>query len=387
MSQWMIPYDKLDEKQLHFIDEDIKKDNRIWIQGFAGSGKSVLLLHSVANVRKKEKNIKICIIVFTQSLKQLFIAGMYELNIKNVTIMTYHQFKKETNNFDYIFSDEIQDLTPSILTKMTERSKKLIIAGDTNQSIYQSDPQTNERVVEINRIEKITKSKVCFLDTNYRLTKSVVKSVQKFIPSMGILLFSKIDKTKKNITPNLIKASNRKEEVEYILKKAKDSFSEDENSLIILPTHNEILKFLNIALELEGVKPWDVVYNRWNKPDYYQLHIYLKKNHIDIEYICNGYGNLHENGNKKIIIMTYHSSKGLDFDNVFLPFLDNHIYNEYLTEILFMVGMTRTKKQLTLTYINNLHPYVKKFKDICNRLNINDILLENNSDEFDKFDF
>ena len=387
MSQWMIPYDKLDEKQKHFIDEDVYKKKRIWIQGFAGSGKSVLLIHAICDIRIKEPKSKLCLVVFTHSLKQLFIAGMRELKIQNVIILTYYEFAKRSYNFDYIFCDEVQDLPPRILKEMKLRSRKLILAGDENQSIYTHDPQMGEAVVKHDEIPMITKAEPYELETNYRLTKSILKSVKKLLSSIGEMFSSKIDKTKKDVTPILVKSSNREEEVKYILEKAKESFSIDENSLIILPTHNEILNFLNIALELEGIHPWEVVYNRWNKPDYRQLHIYLKKNNIDIEYIGNGYGNLFEHGNKKIIIMTYHSSKGLDFDNVFLPFLDEHILNDFFTDTLFMVGMTRTKKQLTLSYINNLHPYIRRFKDICIEINAKDIPSTDNSSEIDDFDF
>jgi superfamily I DNA/RNA helicase len=51
--------------------------------------------------------------------------------------------------------------------------------------------------------------------------------------------------------------------------------------------------------------------------------------------------------NKDIIVMTYHSSKGLDFDNVFLPFLNNSLFiSPYNEETLFMVAITRSKKNL-----------------------------------------
>lgn len=55
--------------------------------------------------------------------------------------------------------------------------------------------------------------------------------------------------------------------------------------------------------------------------------------------------------------MTYHSSKGLDFDNVFLPFMS--IQPNIRNEILFMVGMTRSKN-LYLTYSGTMHEYIKK---------------------------
>ena len=102
MSNWMIREDQLDPDQRDFINIESRKKGNIWIQGFAGSGKSVLLLHKLREVLEKEPNASICIIVFTHSLIAMFEAGMKELNIKqDIPVMTYFQFKKSLYNGDY----------------------------------------------------------------------------------------------------------------------------------------------------------------------------------------------------------------------------------------------------------------------------------------------
>lgn len=401
MSNWMVPYDKLDDKQIQFIEEDTKKSaSNIWIQGFAGSGKSVLLIHTILDTRIKEPNAKIGIIVFTQALRQLFIAGMTELKIpNNVQLMTYHQFQKTNDEYDYIFCDEVQDLTPSVLKSMKERSKKLILSGDENQSIYETDPQPKkdengrkyyERTLLPSEINDIANSTSYPLDTIHRLTKSLIKIVSKFIPSMGMLT-SKTNMAKKDVTVLLAKANDVKKEVEYVLNKASETVSNtSENVVILLPTHDEILKFVNIALELKNIEPWEVVENRWGRTDYRQLHNYLKSKNVDLEYIGNGYGDLYNDGNRKIIIMTYHSSKGLDYDNVFLPFLyerDSWFDEKVLTETVFMVGMTRSKLKLTLSYTGKLHHYIDAFEDQCTKVDIEESLTNSSSNKKDVDDF
>lgn len=47
---WMVKYDKLDDDQKDFVDKEINNTGNIWIQGFAGSGKSAMLIHAL---RKK----------------------------------------------------------------------------------------------------------------------------------------------------------------------------------------------------------------------------------------------------------------------------------------------------------------------------------------------
>jgi superfamily I DNA and RNA helicase len=158
MSRWMIGADKLDEEQQQFISITAKEHNKIWIKGYAGSGKSVLLVHTITDKISKNPNVSICVVVFTHSLIQMFTAGMQELKIpsKNVYLTTYHQFIKSGNKYDYIFCDEVQDLTKSVLENMKLRTNYLIVAGDSNQSIYDCDPATKEPVVIPSEIGLIT---------------------------------------------------------------------------------------------------------------------------------------------------------------------------------------------------------------------------------------
>ena len=90
----------------------------------------------------------------------------------------------------------------------------------------------------------------------------------------------------------------------------------------------------------------------------------------------NGYGQFSDNSNK-ICIMTYHSSKGLDFDNVFLPYLNNSLFivsDETLSKTLFMVAMTRSRNNLYLTYSGYKHAYLNNFAADCNKIDIHDAL-------------
>ena len=383
MSNWMISADKMDEEQRHFLYEESKKSGNFWIKGFPGSGKSVLLIHSILDKKRENPNATIAVVVFTHSLIQLYIAGMKELNIpeNNTYLTTYHNFIKDNYVYDYIFCDEVQDLPKSILENMKKRSKQLILAGDENQSIYKCNPSNNEPVIKASEISSIIGTKPYELTRIHRLTKSIIKIVSKLIPSMN-LLSAKEDRSKRDVSVRLAKGINNKQEVEYILSEANESISIGENVAIILPTHNDILKFINLALNINNKVEWKLVLNKWNKPNWYDLNKYLYKNNLNIEYIGNGAGNLFEAGQKgKIIIMTYHSSKGLDFDNVFLPFLSDDLNIQ--DETVFMVGMTRSKNNLYLTYSSTLHPFVTKFENECTKIEIDDI---NNDDDFD-FDF
>ena len=397
---WMISEDKLSEEQRQFIDEEIPKDRNQWIRGYAGSGKSILLVHGIHDLIRKNPNINICVVVFTNSLKQLFNAGIKELNIpqKNLEICTYHQFRKDNKTFDYIFCDEVQDLPKSVLEKMKANAKYVITGGDENQSIYDTDPQPPyEPVVIPSEISTILNANTWNLNTIYRLTRSLVRAISTLIPSMSILS-SKTDNTKTDVTPNLAEASSKEKEVEYILSRAKEKIGNSgQTVVVILPGHDSVVDFINIALRQKNKTIWNKDdkknQNKWGKPDFGTLNNHLRNNNVDIEYIGNNYGDLYNSGEKgKIIVMTYHSSKGLDFDNVFLPFMgashdDRSLY--YFTDTLFMVGMTRSKLDLAITYSGRMNQYVEKIENYCNKVDIDKILAQsNNSNDFDDdFDF
>ncbi len=78
---WMVVYDKLTGKQKNFIKNEVNVSGNIWIKGYAGSGKSILLVHSIVDKIFQNPNASICVVVFTHSLIQMFTAGMKELGI------------------------------------------------------------------------------------------------------------------------------------------------------------------------------------------------------------------------------------------------------------------------------------------------------------------
>ena len=87
-----------------------------------------------------------------------------------------------------------------------------------------------------------------------------------------------------------------------------------------------------------------------------------------MQYVANGYGDFIDNKDL-VVITTYHSAKGLDFDKVFLPFC-NHtdeysVYNED-KERIFMVAMTRSRKDLIISFSVSLDHYVDNFTYQCN---------------------
>lgn len=371
---WIIPENKLDAQQRDFIDNvDITRKN-VWIKGFPGSGKSVLLAHTIRKIKTKDSRASVLVVVFTHSLIKMFEAAFAEMGYR-VEVVTYFQFMKTSRTYDYILSDEVQDLTPSVLRTMNSRAKHVVVAGDSNQSIFDSDPKTGESTVSPSQINALLSSREFELGIIHRLSSSIINAVQKFLPRLNIFS-AKRDLTKQTTQVRLCEAHSNEEEIKYIMREAKKAVNVGQTACVLIPTQSGILSFIQSVIRLEGKQSWDVQTNNYGRTDYSALNRYLSSNGIQLQYVGNGYGQFSENSNK-VCVMTYHSSKGLDFDNVFMPYLNNSLFivpDETLSKTLFMVAMTRSRNNLYLTYSGYKHTYLSNFAADCNKIDIHDAL-------------
>lgn len=320
---WLVPENMLDDQQRDFVENvDINQRN-VWIKGFPGSGKSVLLAYTMKRIKRKDPNAKVAVVVFTHSLIAMFKAAFAEMGV-SANIMTYYEFMDGSSNYDYVLSDEVQDMTGRVLATMNSRAKHVIVAGDENQSIYESDPKYREATVSPSQITSLLNCRDFELGIIHRLSSSIIAAVEKFMPNMNIFT-ARRDMTKRTTQIRLCSANSAEQEAKYIMKEAQRAVNIGETAAILIPSQQKILDFFQMALTGLGKSQWSVQLNSWGKVDYNKLNSYLRTNGIKLQYVGNGYGSFTDDGGK-ICIMTYHSSKGLDFDNVFLPGLSQSLY-------------------------------------------------------------
>ena len=370
---WLVPENMLDDQQRDFVENvDINQRN-VWIKGFPGSGKSVLLAYTMKRIKRNDPNAKVAVVVFTHSLIAMFKAAFSEMGIA-ANIMTYFEFMDKSSNYDYVLSDEVQDMTARVLATMNSRAKHVIVAGDENQSIFESDPKYREATVTPSQITSLLNCRDFELGIIHRLSSSIIAAVERFMPNLNIFT-ARRDMTKRNTQIRLCSANSPEQEVKYIIKEAQRAVNIGDTAAILIPTQQKILEFFQMTLTALGKSQWSVQLNRFGKIDYNKLNSYLRTNGIKLQYVGNGYGSITEEG--KICIMTYHSSKGLDFDNVFLPGLNQSLYinsSERLSRTLFMVAMTRSRNNLYLTHSGSRSAYLSNFADDCSRINVGDVL-------------
>lgn len=369
--KWMITEDKLGTDQVDLIDEIGKINNKpIWIKGHAGSGKSVLLLHSLADYLVKKPTANVCVVVFTRALVDLLETGLRQipkLNGKNIPVLTIYQLKyrieKGMANYDAIFCDEVQDLPLEFIQSIKSVCKHLIIAGDAEQSIYNSVPIWDQRPATSKEIQDSIVPIEKKLGVIYRLTESVLKVLKNVFPSMlnDMPNIARVDTEIKLYQSN---SQDNEQEIKYCWDEIKqtNTLRTAEVSAVLISGHDAIMEFVNTVLRIEKIEPWQRVDGKDRKPDYEALNLFLKNNGVPIMYVGNNYGSLSDaDRENKVVLMTYHSAKGLDFDYVYLPMANDDMYIHSNIDSLLLVALSRSKSGLFISYTGSLYPSLHKF--------------------------
>jgi hypothetical protein len=180
--------------------------------------------------------------------------------------------------------------------------------------------------------------------------------------------------TKPDAQVRVCKAERVEDEIRYLLDRAMRAIEGGYTVAVLLPTQDLMVLFVNWVLYCMGRQQWDPPQrNRWGKYDFFQLNRCLSNAGIPLQCIANGDGTF-SSSISQINVMTYHSSKGLDFDNVFIPFASEGIpifgSDEELSRRLFMVAMTRTRSNLCITYTGTPYEELNSFQYLCTMVEI-----------------
>jgi len=378
--KWMIEEAKLGPEQREIVDEVGKVNGQpIWIQGHAGSGKSVVLLHALSDYLIRNKSAKVVVVVFTHALVNLIKTGLKQIPaLKGIIIpvITIYQLKYKLDNnevYDAIFCDEVQDLPLSFIQRMKAATKQLIIAGDSAQSIYGEVPTFRERPAtkeqigsSIAPIEKIS-------TTIYRLTKSVLKVLKN--------VFSDLDRDKtysgkEDSIIRLFESDDRAKESIFCWNECEriNTNRPDEVNAILIFKKDDIVYFVNQILAIKGKRLWaPVMVSKFGRGEYdfESMNRHLNEEKVSLIYVGNKYGSLEDaDDDNKIVIMTYHSAKGLDFDAVCLPFIDVDLNITTNENALILVALSRAKRDLLVSYSGNMYSGFNRFlKDLKPTIN------------------
>ena len=319
---------ELDDYQVKIINK--RTDNSFIVKGCAGSGKSILALWKAKQIQNEKKGSWL-FVVFTKALRQYMSDGINQIGLLENNIENYHQcFFWSKNNgewkqgdwkkgmFDYIIVDEAQDFAKEDILLFKSKAKKaLLLYGDSAQQLYTFIP--NKTTISMEKMRDITGFQEELLIYNHRLPKKIARVAQYM-----------------NCDRDDLEDRCRNEGVEK----------------------PKILKYSSFELQLDDIA--NIIKNRnfedvgilfRNGSDVKKAYNYFNKKGLNVEARFEGEDkglNFISNNPK---MMTYHSSKGLQFEAVFLPECScsgdddkNPLY----------VALTRTYQSLYVMHSSNL---------------------------------
>lgn len=376
---WFIPYPQLDNEQLDFLEKsERQRDKNFWLKGYAGSGKSVLLIHLLLKEKVRNPNSRVIIVLYTYALIDMVWTGIPK-EYKGIPVVTYHQFYKMTNTWDLVLVDEVQDLPEYIVRDIHSKGKRVIVAGDTNQSIFDNVCET-EKITEILNGESFT------LGIIHRISNNIRKIAKYFCSDQNGFINSAMGKMP-TLKPRLVQANNPAEELKWLILNTKEYAKTHYAPAILIPKQFQIFNFFQELLKFENKpllsKDLDTSNSVDRRGKYIKINAHLRNNGLKFQYLGNGAGSFQEAGNNDLVtVMTYHSAKGLDFKAVFIPFFNGGlgIWGDIeRSKTLFFVAVTRSREQLFLSYSGVKHPFL-------NKINENDFHILNATEEIDRME-
>lgn len=302
------------------------------VSGCAGSGKTLLACH-IAMRHSADK--KVAILVFTKSLRTFIRDYIDSFNQNNVTIL--HEFEwrlRSFPKFDIIIVDEFQDFSANdIINAISSTSYGIYLFGDDEQKIYTKNFQ-KEATLNIDKLIAMTKFEHIKLTRNFRISeesKNLIESMYK-------------DNSLKNSTfstglkPKMLHFENVVDELNWI-KEFLQNNTEFKNIGILLKQNDSFKGCYYYHKQLRKDKIYGIL----------ELQDFFEENGIASSWKYRNNDNLDFSKEININIMTYHSSKGLQFDCVILPF-SNFVNENGSTVNLPYVGLTRASNQIIITY-------------------------------------
>jgi superfamily I DNA/RNA helicase len=346
LRKWMVSEEELDDEQYKI--RQLKQDNYL-IEGCAGSGKTVLALQKAKEIQDTRQGTYL-VIVYTKALRSFITDGVKSLELDPHRVCHYDNLDDSGfESADFVIVDEVQDFSEEEIKRLVKMAKKnFIFFGDDAQQLH-SRKTGDMDLSKIKTIGTLDDAHHKKLEKNYRLPLKIAEFA-KFISITEDNLINRCVKLGGD-KPLISKYNGRDKELDAISSMINNEGWADVG--ILVPTNKDVEYIKNYY----ATKKFDVEFKYDEKDE--------TTGHKETFNTLNFYSN-----NPKIL--TYHSSKGLQFEHVFLPFceIDSTMYN--YREALY-VAVTRASENLFISYSNSLSPFILRisssYYDIQNNIN------------------
>jgi superfamily I DNA/RNA helicase len=369
--KWMVPINELDAVQARAIENIIDNQNENhWVKGFAGSGKTIVLTHVLERLATAMPPVKVCFATFTHALKDLVESGLSDNAKRKIDISTFNGLAKLRNDYDLVVADEMQDIPSRVLPTLAKKSDVLVIAADLDQSIYRSACS----VAELNASVKPAKEHQ--LREIHRINENVFDIATSVYSEAKVV--SQTTVRQDDEQARIYEGSSMRDEFVTIYEEAVRVSAKESPSAILLPSKALLDKFISTIATFSSYTGSPPSVKDSERPEigeqadpFKEVNAYLRKNRSPLQVFGGGSGSLYDSDTKKMVyLMTYHSAKGLDFANVFLPHLTNDISLEPMKNAsddqerrLFFVAATRARERLYLSYHDEPHRFIEEIPD------------------------
>lgn len=306
--------------------------NNVWAGTFHGLAKSLLEKYN------------------PQSIQSLYFVD--ELVHMGEQWMKTENGRKWVGKIRYIFVDEFQDINITqwkMIERMLHVGARLVVVGDDCQNIYTWRGSDVNFILDLNKKIKNIVDDQLFI--NYRSSDNIIQVANSIIKNIPTLPWKKsmVSHLSKHIIPSVHFFYRMIDETSWIIKQIQKQLEENPKvSIAILSRTNIDLYRFEEECILRNI-PYRIF-------------------DIGIEEHSETKGNC-------IDLVTVHSSKGLEWDNVYIVHMNDDTFpsKKNIVDIiherrLFYVAVTRARYELTFSYTNDERNLSRFIREVPNTL-------------------
>lgn len=331
----------LNEKQEAY-SQKIPNDHKIII-GPAGSGKSIILQSQAKYVLSKVTEVKVLYICFNKvllsDLRHTFIN--HDIDIYTIGKLPSDQ------TYDFIFVDEGQDLKLDSYNKLLDLLNKdtygyITIACDGAQNLYDHNFLFSDISFDKSHIEVLGTNYRCSLQTHVYATEFLAQNnVENNDQVLSTMYMPETDRHYRLGSDPVVKyCIDQNDQYQYIREQVRyllDNNCKERSIAVFFLTNVAVTEFMKQNDKKQGIQ-----FN----------YIYTDKTEDNKD--------RYRPEDDKVLVTTYHSSKGLEFDHVFVVLPEKLQFESKFKKAIY-VAMTRSIKQLYV--VTNKESAYKSFAD------------------------